>query len=190
MDENADGIVLGEGIAVMILKRLADAERDGDRIYGLIKGIGASSDGRDKSLTAPGQKGQVRALERAYAEANVSPATVELIEAHATGTTVGDRVEVEALSQVFKNFGAEQHKCAIGSIKSMIGHTKSAAGLASLMKATLALHHKVLPPTNGVDKPNPILLLPDTPFYVNTEARPWIHHKKDHSRKLVIHLLQ
>jgi malonyl CoA-acyl carrier protein transacylase len=167
---------------VMILKRLADAERDGDHIYGLIKGIGASSDGRDKSLTAPGQKGQVRALERAYAKANVSPATVELIEAHATGTTVGDRVEVEALNQVFKNSGAKQHVCAIGSIKSMIGHTKSAAGLASLMKATLALHHKVLPPTNGVDTPNPILILPDTPFYVNKGARPWIHHKKDHPR--------
>jgi acyl transferase domain-containing protein/NAD(P)H-dependent flavin oxidoreductase YrpB (nitropropane dioxygenase family)/NAD(P)-dependent dehydrogenase (short-subunit alcohol dehydrogenase family) len=183
LDENADGIVLGEGISVMILKRLAEAERDGDRIYGIIKGIGASSDGRDKSLTAPGRKGQIRALKRAYGKANVSPATVELIEAHATGTTVGDRVEIESLSQVFKDSGAVQHMCAIGSIKSMIGHTKSAAGLASLMKATLALYHKVLPPTIGVEKPNSVLLLPDTPFYVNTETRPWIHHNTDYPRR-------
>jgi acyl transferase domain-containing protein/NAD(P)H-dependent flavin oxidoreductase YrpB (nitropropane dioxygenase family)/NAD(P)-dependent dehydrogenase (short-subunit alcohol dehydrogenase family) len=183
LDESADGIVLGEGIAVMILKRLADAERAGDQIYAVIKGVGASSDGRDKSLTAPHREGQVRALTRAYAKAQVSPATVGLIEAHATGTTVGDRIEIDSLSQVFTEAGAESQGCAIGSIKSMIGHTKSAAGLASLIKASLALYHQVLPPTVGVEKPNPGLLLPESPFYVNTEARPWLASGKEQPRR-------
>ncbi len=183
LDEGADGIALGEGIAAVMLKRLADAERDGDRIYALIKGVGASSDGKDRSLTAPGREGQIRALQRAYAKACVSPNTVELIEAHATGTVVGDRVEIEALSQVFKDAGAGSHVCAIGSVKSMIGHTKSTAGLAGLMKAALALHHKVLPPTIGVEKPNPGLRFPDTPFYINTETRPWIRHSVEYPRR-------
>jgi acyl transferase domain-containing protein/NAD(P)H-dependent flavin oxidoreductase YrpB (nitropropane dioxygenase family)/NAD(P)-dependent dehydrogenase (short-subunit alcohol dehydrogenase family) len=183
LDESADGIVLGEGIAVMILKRLADAERAGDRIYAVIKGVGASSDGRDKSLTAPNREGQVRALTRAYGKAQVSPATVGLIEAHATGTTVGDRIEIESLSQVFAAAGAVSQGCAIGSIKSMIGHTKSTAGLASLIKASLALHHKVLPPTLGVENPNPVLRLPESPFYVNTQARPWLSPQEDQPRR-------
>lgn len=183
LDESADGIVLGEGVVVTIFKRLADAERDGDRIYAVIKGVGAASDGREKSLTAPNREGQVSALERAYAKARVSPATVGLIEAHATGTTVGDRIEIESLSQVFQDAEAWSRCCAIGSIKSMIGHTKAAAGLASLMKATLALHHKVLPPTLGVAKPNSGLLLPDTPFYVNTEARPWLDTTENQPRR-------
>ncbi|MGP8050898.1 MAG: SDR family NAD(P)-dependent oxidoreductase [Desulfobaccales bacterium] len=183
LDEGADGIVLGEGITVMIFKRLADAERDGDRIYAVIKGVGAASDGREKSLTAPNREGQVRALERAYAKARVSPAAVGLIEAHATGTTVGDRIEIESLSKVFKDAGAGSRGCAIGSIKSMIGHTKSSAGLASLIKTTLALHHKVLPPTLGVARPNSVLLLPDTPFYVNTESRPWLNATENQPRR-------
>ena len=183
LDESADGIVLGEGLAVMILKRLADAERAGDRIYAVIKGIGASSDGRDKSLTAPNRAGQVRSLKRAYAQARVSPAAVGLIEAHATGTTVGDRIEIESLNQVFNEAGAESQGCAIGSIKSMIGHTKSTAGLASLMKASLALHHKVLPPTLGVEQPNAALLLPDTAFYVNDETRPWLNPRENQPRR-------
>ena len=183
LDESADGIVLGEGIAVMVLKRLADAERAGDRIYAVIKGVGASSDGREKSLTAPNRDGQVRALKRAYAQAQVSPAAVGLIEAHATGTTVGDRIEIESLSQVFNQAGAESQSCAVGSVKSMIGHTKSTAGLASLIKASLALHHKVLPPTLGVEKPNPALLLPDSAFYVNNEPRPWLNPRENQPRR-------
>jgi acyl transferase domain-containing protein/NAD(P)H-dependent flavin oxidoreductase YrpB (nitropropane dioxygenase family)/NAD(P)-dependent dehydrogenase (short-subunit alcohol dehydrogenase family) len=175
LDEDADGIALGEGVVTLILKRLADAERDGDRIYAVIKSVAASSDGRGKSLTAPGREGQVRALTRAYRKAGVSPATVGLIEAHATGTSVGDRTEIEGLTQVFREAGATARSCAIGSVKSMIGHTKAAAGVASLMKTVLALHHRVLPPTLGVRKPNPALCATGTPFYVNTETRPWIH---------------
>jgi acyl transferase domain-containing protein/NAD(P)H-dependent flavin oxidoreductase YrpB (nitropropane dioxygenase family) len=183
LDERADGIVLGEGLAVMVLKRLADAERDGDHIYSVIKGVGASSDGRDKSLTAPGKAGQVRALNRAYAKACFSPDTVELIEAHATGTSVGDSVELGSIGEVFKAAGTKHRSCAVGTIKSMIGHTKSTAGIASLIKTALALKHKVLPPTLGVEKPNAILLDSDTPFYVNTETRPWIHSNPDHPRR-------
>jgi acyl transferase domain-containing protein/NAD(P)H-dependent flavin oxidoreductase YrpB (nitropropane dioxygenase family)/NAD(P)-dependent dehydrogenase (short-subunit alcohol dehydrogenase family) len=183
LDESADGIVIGEGIAMLVLKRLADAEQDGDRIYAIIKGVGAASDGRDKSLTAPNREGQVRALKRAYAKAQLSPATVGLIEAHATGTTVGDRIEIESLSRVFKEAGAGELCCAIGSIKTMIGHTKSTAGLASLMKASLALHHKVLPPTNAVEKPNPALRLAGNHFYVNTETRPWLTSPGDMPRR-------
>ena len=173
-DESADGIVISEGIAILILKRLKDAERDGDRIYAVIKGVGSSSDGRDKGLTAPRPEGQARALLRAYAKANVSPASVSLIEAHGTGTVAGDQAEVQSLTRVFGQAQASQQSCAIGSVKSMIGHTKCTAGAAGLIKVALALHHRVLPPTLGVEKPNPRARFPETPFYVNTEARPWI----------------
>ena len=183
LDESADGIVLGEGVAVVILKRLADAQRDGDRIYAVIKGVGASSDGKDKSLTAPSRNGQVRAFQRAYAKAGFSPGTVGLIEAHGTGTAVGDRVEIEALSKIFKDARSKRQSCAIGSVKSMIGHTKSTAGLAGLIKAALALHYKVLPPTLGVETPNLALRLPDSPFYANTETRPWIDHMPEYPRR-------
>jgi acyl transferase domain-containing protein len=154
-DEKADGIVISEGIGILVLKRLSDAERDGDRIYAVIKGIGGASDGRDKGLTAPHPEGQVRTLRRAYAKAGVSPATVGLIEAHGTGTVVGDRTELQSLSQVFEEVKAAPQSCAIGSVKSMIGHTKNTAGVAGLIKTALALHYKVLPPTLGVETPTP-----------------------------------
>ncbi|MBV9124049.1 MAG: acyltransferase domain-containing protein, partial [Planctomycetes bacterium] len=173
-DAAADGIVLAEGIGVTILKRLADAERDGDRIYAVIKGMGASSDGRDKGLTAPRAEGQLRALRRAYAKAGLSPAQTELVEAHGTGTVVGDQTEAQALGQVFREAGAPARSCAVGSVKSMIGHSKCAAGIAGLIKTTLALHHKVLPPTL-VEKPNPKANLDQGPLFLNTEARPWVH---------------
>jgi acyl transferase domain-containing protein/NAD(P)H-dependent flavin oxidoreductase YrpB (nitropropane dioxygenase family)/NAD(P)-dependent dehydrogenase (short-subunit alcohol dehydrogenase family)/acyl carrier protein len=173
-DEAADGIVISEGVVAVILKRLADAERDGDRIYAVIKGIGASSDGRDKGLTAPRPEGQLRALERAYAKANVSPARVEFVEAHGTGTVVGDQTEVASLGRIMRECGAAPKSCVISSVKSMIGHTKCAAGLAGLVNATLALHHKVLPPLL-VEKPNSKAKFEDSPFFLNTEARPWVH---------------
>lgn len=180
-DDRADGIVISEGVAMLVLKRLADAERDGDRIYAVIKGVGGSSDGRDKGLTAPRPEGQALALERAYAKAGFSPATVSLIEAHGTGTVAGDRAEVETLKLVFEAAGAARQGCAIGSVKSMIGHTKCTAGVAGLMKVALALYHKVLPPTINVEKPNPILT--ESPFYVNVESRLWIHGTVEHPRR-------
>ncbi len=174
-DASADGIVISEGVAMIVLKRLADAERDGDRIYSVIKGIGASSDGRERGLTAPSPVGQVRAVERAYAKAGVEPATIGYVEAHGTGTAVGDVVEVNAIAGVFRERGVAAGSVAIGSVKSMIGHTKCAAGLAGLINASLALHHRVLPPTLGVEEVNPKADLHDGPFRVNTEARPWLH---------------
>jgi acyl transferase domain-containing protein/NAD(P)H-dependent flavin oxidoreductase YrpB (nitropropane dioxygenase family)/NAD(P)-dependent dehydrogenase (short-subunit alcohol dehydrogenase family) len=173
-DAGADGIVLSEGFGAVILKRLADAERDGDRIYAVIKGMGASSDGRDKGLTAPRAEGQLRALRRAYAQADVSPARVELIEAHGTGTVVGDQTEAQALIEVMREAGAQPQSCAVGSVKSMMGHAKCAAGIAGLIKATLALYHRVLPPTL-VEQPNAKGNFEDGPLYLNTEPRPWVH---------------
>ncbi len=173
-DAGADGIAISEGFAAVILKRLADAERDGDRVYAVIRGVGAASDGRDRSLTAPRPEGQMLALRRAYAQARISPAEIGLVEAHGTGTVAGDRAEIAALQTVFDEAGAERQQCAIGSVKSMIGHTKATAGVASLVKTALALHHRVLPPTLGVETPNPRTDFPSTPFYPNVEARPWV----------------
>ncbi|MGW4759076.1 beta-ketoacyl synthase N-terminal-like domain-containing protein, partial [Streptomyces chartreusis] len=173
--EGADGTVLGEGLIMFALRRLEDAERDGNKIYAVIRGLGSSSDGKSTAIYAPLPAGQERALRRAYESAGYSPDTVELVEAHGTGTTAGDLAEVTALRTVFGDTGrADQQWCALGSIKSQIGHTKSAAGAAGLLKAALALHHKVLPPTIKVDQPNPRLELDGSPFYLNTCARPWI----------------
>src|ERR1035438_7990881 len=173
-DETADGIDISEGVSMMVLKRLEDAERDGDRIYAVIKGVAGSSDGKGKSMTAPRLEGQILALQRAYARAGVRPSTVGLIEAHGTGTTLGDAGELAAVDDVFQADGAAPQSCAIGSVKSMVGHTKSAAGITGLMKVALALYHKTLPATLHVEKPNPKLLEPGTPIFVNTEALPWI----------------
>jgi acyl transferase domain-containing protein/NAD(P)H-dependent flavin oxidoreductase YrpB (nitropropane dioxygenase family) len=172
-DSSADGIAISEGLGVVVLKRLDDAERDGDRIYAVIKGVAGASDGRGKGLTAPRVEGQVRALENAYAAARVEPSSVRLVEAHGTGTVVGDQTEIEALSTVFAAAGAQRRACAIGSVKSMIGHTKCAAGLASLIKVALALHHRIIPPTIGVERPNAKARLEDSPFFVSSEAMPW-----------------
>ena len=182
-DASADGIVISEGVAALVLKRLADAERDGDRIYAVIKGVGSSSDGRARGLTAPVVEGQMRALDRAYAKAGVSPATVGYVEAHGTGTALGDVVEIEALGQLFREAGASKLQCTVGSVKSMIGHTKCAAGLAGLINASLALYHKVLPPTIGVEAPNPKLDLHEGPFRLCTQTQPWLHPHSDRPRR-------
>ncbi|KYF86931.1 hypothetical protein BE20_27515 [Sorangium cellulosum] len=173
--DKADGTLLGEGIAMVALKRLEDAERDGDRVYAVIRGIGSSSDGRSKSVYAPVPEGQAKALRRTYAAAGYGAETVELMEAHGTGTKAGDAAEFEGLRAMFDESGRQDRQwCALGSVKSQIGHTKAAAGAAGLFKAIMALHHKVLPPTIKVDKPNPKLEIEKTAFYLNTEARPWI----------------
>jgi acyl transferase domain-containing protein/NAD(P)H-dependent flavin oxidoreductase YrpB (nitropropane dioxygenase family)/NAD(P)-dependent dehydrogenase (short-subunit alcohol dehydrogenase family) len=177
-DSKADGIALGEGVAAVVLKRLADAERDGDRVYAVIKGVGASSDGKSLGLTAPRKEGQERALERAYGAAGISPADVGLLEAHGTGTVVGDRTELAALTQVFSNAGALVGACALGSVKSNIGHTKCAAGLAGLIKAALAVHRGVLPPTLNIDAPNPFYDAKTSPFAFRSSATPWASEER------------
>ncbi|NJM19777.1 MAG: acyltransferase domain-containing protein [Richelia sp. SM1_7_0] len=172
-DAESDGMMLGEGIGMLVLKRLEDAERDHDKIYAVIKGVGTSSDGRHKSIYAPRAEGQIKALERAYQQAGFTPQTVGLIEAHGTGTMAGDPAEFAALKAVFSQDSSPQ-SIALGSVKSQIGHTKAAAGAASLIKTALALHHKVLPPTINVNQPNPKLGIESSPFYLNTETRPWL----------------
>ncbi|MCE0764871.1 SDR family NAD(P)-dependent oxidoreductase [Pseudonocardia kujensis] len=171
-DDTADGTLVGEGIGLLALKRLTDAERDGDRVYAVVQGIGSSSDGRFGSIYAPRASGQELALRRAYTDAGFSPASVELFEGHATGTAVGDRTELTALGAVLDEATDERNYAAIGSVKSQIGHTKGAAGTASLMKLALSLRHKVLPPTINIDKPNKAL--EGHALYPNTVTRPWI----------------
>jgi polyketide-type polyunsaturated fatty acid synthase PfaA len=182
-DAQSDGILLGEGIGMVALKRLEDAKKDGDRIYAVIKGIGTSSDGRFKSIYAPRAAGQVKALERAYQDAGFEPASMGLIEAHGTGTVAGDLTEFEALKQFFSDRQSAKQSIALGSIKSQIGHTKAAAGAASVIKVALALHHKILPPTINIEAPNPKLDLEQSPFYLNTKARPWIRTEEQGPRR-------
>ena len=181
-DADGDGTILGEGLGIIVLKRLDDAERDGDRIYAVLKAIGTSSDGKGNAVYAPTVNGQVRCLQNAYELAGVSPATIELIEAHGTGTKVGDSVEATALSQVFRDSKRDGTWCALGSVKSMIGHTKAAAGAAGIIKAAMALYNKVLPPTIKVQKPVEPLEPGKSPVYLNTERRPWLS-TKDHPRR-------
>jgi polyketide-type polyunsaturated fatty acid synthase PfaA len=173
-DITSDGMMVGEGLGMVVLKRLEDAERDNDRIYAVVRGIGTSSDGRYKSIYAPRSEGQARALRRAYENAGVAPASVGLIEAHGTGTVAGDLCEVTTLRQVFSEDNGRRQHIALGSVKSQIGHTKAAAGAAGLIKAALALHHKVLPPSINVSEPNPKFGLDGSPLYVNTRPRPWL----------------
>jgi acyl transferase domain-containing protein len=181
--EDADGTMLGEGLGMLGLKRLDTAERDGDRVYAVIRGVGSSSDGRGGAIYAPMPEGQVRALRRAYEAAGYGPGTVELVEAHGTATRAGDAAEFESLRRVFGESGRPGTQwCALGTVKSQIGHTKAAAGAAGLIKAVLALHHRVLPPTIKVRRPNPEFGIDDSPFYLNTAARPWTRGA-DHERR-------
>jgi acyl transferase domain-containing protein/NAD(P)-dependent dehydrogenase (short-subunit alcohol dehydrogenase family) len=181
-DADSDGTLIGEGLGMVVLKRLADAEKDGDKIYAVIRGVGTASDGKGGAVYAPISHGQARALRRAYENAGVSPRTVELVEAHGTGTKVGDVVEFEGLKSVYAEASPDKGWCALGSVKSQIGHTKAAAGSASLIKAAMALHHKIFPPTINVNKPNPKLGIEDSAFYINNISRPWVSHP-DHPRR-------
>ena len=171
--EGADGFVMGEGGAIFLMKRLADAERDGDKIYAVMRGIGGSSDGKGKGITAPNPIGQKISIERAWQNAGLSPATATLIEGHGTSTSVGDVVEVQSMVDVLKQHGVNGHRIALGSVKSNIGHLKSGAGAAGILKTALALHHKKLPPSVHCEHPNPNIDFAHSPLYVNTELRPW-----------------
>jgi len=176
--EDADGTLLGEGVGIVALKRLVDAERDNDRIYAVIRAVGTSSDGRSQSIYAPRKKGQVKALRMAYDIAEINPSTVDLIEAHGTGTRVGDQTEFQTLTEVFSPADPDNVSCAtryaLGTVKSMIGHTKAAAGTAGLIKTALALHHKTLAPTLKATIPDSDLHIEESPFYLNTVSRPWV----------------
>ena len=171
--EGADGFVMGEGAVIFVLKRLADAERDQDKIYAVLRGMGGSSDGKGKGITAPNPIGQKFAIERAWQNAGLSPATVGLIEGHGTSTAVGDVVEVESMANVLSGFHLPVASVALGSVKSNIGHLKGAAGAAGFLKAALALRDKVLPPSVHCEHPNSAIDFAHSPLYVNRELKPW-----------------
>ncbi|EST36993.1 hypothetical protein N566_15530 [Streptomycetaceae bacterium MP113-05] len=173
LHRGADGVLIGEGTGIVVLKRLADAERDGDRIYAVVAGTGVASDGRSASLFNPDPGGQVRAVRQAWEAAGLDPRasdSVGLLEAHGTATPAGDQAELTTIAEVFGP-AAEGPPAAIGSVKSMIGHTMPAAGIAGLIKAALALHHRVIPPTLHCEDPHPALA--DTRFAPPAQARPW-----------------
>ena len=171
--EGADGFVMGEGAVLLMLKRLADAERDGDNIYAVLRGIGGASDGKGKGITAPNPVGQKLSIERAWQNAGLSPATATLIEGHGTSTPVGDVVEAQSLAEVLSSYQLPRGSVALGSVKSNIGHLKSAAGAVGLLKTALALRDKVLPPSVHCEHPNPGIDFDHSPLRVNTELRPW-----------------
>jgi malonyl CoA-acyl carrier protein transacylase len=169
--DGADGFVMGEGTGLFLLKRLEDAERNGDTIYAVIRGVGGASDGKGKGITAPNPIGQRLAVERAWEAAGLDPATATLVEAHGTSTRVGDVVEAESLAATFGS--APRGSIGLGSVKSNIGHLKAGAGAAGLLKATMSLYHKVLPPTLNANPPNPNIDFGQTPFYLLHEPRQW-----------------
>ena len=171
-DSKANGFVMGEGSGALTLKRLSDAIRDGDSIQAVIRGVGASSDGRGKGITAPSARGQIQAVSRAYMQAGYAPSTVELIEAHGTSTVVGDATELTSLSSAFEGTPCGNN-VAVGSIKSQIGHLKAAAGIAGLMKAIRAVDSATIPPSAGFSTPNENVEWDNNPFYVPTKAKPW-----------------
>ena len=171
--EGADGFVMGEGAAIFLLRRLADAERDGDKIYAVLRGMGGSSDGKGKGITAPNPAGQKFAIERAWKNAGLSPETVTYIEGHGTSTRVGDVVEVQSMADALNSFHLPAHSVALGSVKSNFGHLKGAAGAAGLLKTVLALRDKVLPPSVHCEHPNPDIDFAHSPLYVNTALKPW-----------------
>ncbi len=171
--DGADGFVMGEGAVVYLLKRLEDAERDGDKIYAVVRGIGSSSDGKGKGITAPNPAGQQRAIERALKDAGITPAEIGLLEGHGTSTKVGDVVELNSLQSVFGPYNLKSGSIALGSVKSNIGHLKSASGAAGLLKVILGLNHQVLPPTANFEKPNPAIDFAQSPFAPALRADEW-----------------
>ncbi len=171
-DKKANGFVMGEAAGAVMLKRLSDAVRDGDRVYAVIRSIGASSDGKGKGITAPNPKGQKLALEHAFEQVDYTPSDVQLIEAHGTGTTVGDATELVALDEYFKTAGAPG--CVgVTSVKSNIGHCKAAAGIASIIKTSLAIYNKTLPPSINCTELNPAIDWSKSPLRVVTQPEPW-----------------
>ena len=172
-DAGANGFIMGEGAGILLMKRLSDAVRDNDRIYGLIMGVGSSSDGRGKGITAPNAAGQERAIRACLEAADVDPKTIGLIEAHGTSTPVGDKTELMLLDDFFRRAGAPMGSVGIGSVKSQIGHLKAGAGAAGILKALLALHHRTLPPTINIKTPNPCIDWEKSPLSLLIEARQW-----------------
>ena len=172
-DQRANGFVPGEGVGVILLKRLADARRDRDIIHAVIQGWGVNQDGRTNGITAPNPESQTRLEQEVYDKFRIDPASIQLIDAHGTGTKLGDPIEVEGLKNAFKKYTGKTGYCALGSVKSNIGHCMTAAGIAGFIKLVLALKRKRLPPTINFERLNEHIELSDSPFYVNSRLREW-----------------
>jgi len=171
-DDRANGFVPGEGVGAVLLKRLADAERDGDPIHAVIRGWGVNQDGRTNGITAPNPKAQTALLKDVYERFDIDPATIGLIECHGTGTPLGDPIEVEGLTDAFKGVPVGD-RCAIGSVKSNIGHLLASAGIAGTLKVMLALEHRQVPPSINVETLNSHIPFERTPFVVSRSLRDW-----------------
>lgn len=173
-DAKAAGTVIGSGVGVVVLKRLADALADGDTIHAVIKGSAINNDGSAKiGYTAPSVEGQAEVILAAQTIAGVSADTISYIETHGTGTTIGDPIEIAALTQAFRESTDKQGFCGVGSVKTNVGHLDAAAGVAGLIKATLALKHRILPPSLNFEQPNAQIDFSSSPFYVNTVSKAW-----------------
>ena len=172
-DAEADGYVRGEGCGLVVLKRLSDARRDGDHVVAVIRASAVNQDGRSNGLTAPNPQAQAALIRAALAQADVPPATVDYIEAHGTGTRLGDPIEVGALQAVFASGRAPDERCWIGSVKTNIGHLEAAAGIAGLIKAVLALKHGEIPAHLNLRHLNPLIRIADTPLAIPTTLQPW-----------------
>ncbi|MDZ7356532.1 MAG: polyketide synthase, partial [candidate division KSB1 bacterium] len=173
-DAKAAGTVGGNGVAVVVLKRLSDAIKDGDHIYAIIRGAACNNDGSNRvGFTAPGVEGQAEVIAMAQAVANVEPETITYIETHGTGTSLGDPIEISALTQVFRERTDKKQFCALGAVKANVGHLDTAAGVTGLIKTALALKEGVIPPSINFERPNPHIDFKNSPFYVNTELREW-----------------
>ncbi|MFJ8112767.1 type I polyketide synthase [Streptomyces sp. NPDC096132] len=182
-DEDAAGTVPSEGVAVVVLKRLADALRDGDRIAAVITGTAVNNDGSDKmAFTAPSPTGQSEVIRAAQAVAGVDPADIDYVEAHGTATRLGDPVEVQALADVFGRTEPARARCALGAVKGNIGHTGAASGVAGLIKTALMLEHGRLVPTAHYSRPNPLLELDASPFRIVERGEPWEPRRGDGAR--------
>ena len=164
---------MGEAVGVVLLKRLADAQKDRDIIYGVIQGWGVNQDGKTNGITAPNPESQTRLEQEIYEKYQIDPANTQLIEAHGTGTKLGDPIEVEGLKKAFGKYTQSKEYCALGSIKSNIGHCLTAAGVAGFIKLLLALQHKQLPPTINFERLNEHIDLKDSPFYINNQLQEW-----------------
>lgn len=172
-DARADGFVRGEGCGIVVLKRLADATADGDRIIAVIRGSASNQDGRSNGLTAPNGPSQEAVIRDALANARLSPAAVDYVEAHGTGTSLGDPIEVRALGAAYGSGRAPEAPLLVGSVKANIGHLEAAAGVAALIKAALALHHGEIPPQRDLREPNPFIPWDELPVRVPTALAPW-----------------
>ncbi|HLL47705.1 MAG TPA: polyketide synthase, partial [Longimicrobiaceae bacterium] len=173
-DARAAGTVSGSGVGVVVLKRLADALADGDHVYAVIRGSAVNNDGSFKvGFTAPSVEGQAEVIAEAQAVAGVEPRTITYVEAHGTGTSLGDPIELAALTQVFRSDTPERGFCAIGSLKTNLGHLDAAAGVAGLIKTALALEHREIPPSLHFENPNPKIDFENSPFYVNRTLSEW-----------------